>query len=297
MSRLLIALMLRAGIAYGPAGEGGGGAAAGAGAGAGGDAGGKPGAAGAGGSGGSDGEGDADGDGTGADGDGSSGDDDAGGNDGGAEKGDKGKADPDGEYVDDPTKTPEENAAAKAEHDAAKEARAALFGKPEKYADIQVPEGMLFDQDGANALHALAAELDLSQTAVDRLLALNGEVQARIGQAMAKQAADDLAASQADWLKDLRRDKVLGGKDHDAKLAKATEARLAFADQEYNDWLEASGLANFPPIVRQWYAVGEAMGEMPTLRDGGGQGKGDTAQDKLNRLYKPRAKRGAKGGE
>lgn len=291
MSKLLVAMMHRAGIPMAGENEGaGGGAGSGGGAGAGADKG-------------AGGGGDQNAGGSGAAADGGAGPGAAadGGNKGAEQGGGAGetpeqKAAREAEaaklakpYEDDPKLTPEKNAEAKAAHEKAQaDAKAAeYFGAPEKYADLVVPEGMTLDQDAANEIHGLAKQLNLSQKTVDQLV----DVQKQLYERQAKKAADDIAATEVAWTAELKADPVLGGNDHDAKLAKATEARNTFGTPGYNQFLKDAGLENHPDTVRTWYAISQALGEGSTVKPGGGQQQGErTAQDRLNDMYKPRKK-------
>lgn len=224
---------------------------------------------------------------------GAAGGDNQGGGDGGAgealygkEGGDEKAADEGGgaewkEYVDDPNKSAEENAAAKAEHDKTKPEGEGKEGKkegedapvdPASY-EFEVPENFELDPELDKEFRSFAAERKWSKEDVKALT----EMQMKL---YAKQS-EQLAATVEKWGEDLKTDKEIGGRDLDANLAKARAVRREFFDDEAKALLDKSGLGNHPAFVRGFVRLGRVMSEAGTLQ---GQGKA-TSSTILENLY------------
>lgn len=185
-------------------------------------------------------------------------------------------------YVDDPSKSAEENAAAKAEHDA-KAAKDGddkkdgdkpaneYLGAPEAY-DIKTPEGFQVDETIKGEFESAAKEIGLSQKGVERLVAIQTKLQ--------ENQATKTAELVKKWGEDIKADKELGGNDYQAKAAKAVEFRKAFFSDDAKALLDKSGLGNHPEIVRGFYRAGMAMGEAIAHKGGASQ-----QQDAATILY------------
>lgn len=188
----------------------------------------------------------------------------------GEEAGDKGDAASNqeaAEYVDDPAKTPEENAALKTEHDAkvaADKERAEFFGAPEKYADLVVPEGLNLDQAAADGLFEMGKKLGLSQKAIDALI----EIQKGVYERSAETAKTEWADTVKAWTTEVKEDKTLGGAAYEKNMGLAAAARNTFGTPEFQAWLDESQLGSHPEMVRFMVQVGQAMGEGSTLKGG-----------------------------
>lgn len=178
-------------------------------------------------------------------------------------KPDEGKAAEPVAYVDDPNKTPEENAAAKAEHERAEKAKP-YFGAPEKYGDFEIPEGVQLDQDAANELFALGKELNLSQAAIDKLIEIQAGVYARSAEATGKEWTDTVKG----WTDTVKADKDFGGANYEKNMGLAAHARSTFGSPELNAWLDETQLGSHPELVKFMVSVGQAMGEGKS--EGGG---------------------------
>lgn len=190
------------------------------------------------------------------------------------------------DYVEDATKTPEENNDLKKAFEGEKKRRAdaaPLFGKVDKYADIQVPDGMQLDQDAANQLHDMARTLGLSQQGVDSIIS----IQKGIYERMAAKSTEDFNATLKDWNKQLRADPLVGGAKFDEHIATSKKFLNAFADEETRKWLDDTKLSEHPGLVRLFFLAGEAMGEGTAL----GGGKTGQSGDVADILYNaPKAK-------
>lgn len=180
------------------------------------------------------------------------------------------------EYVDDPKKSKEENAAAKAEHDKTKpeagddkkgkKAEAGEERTPEQIAEtaksyrIEPPEGFNLDPEVDQQFRTFAAELDLDQAQVDRLK----EMQLL----MYERQADAVAAQAQAWGEQLQKDKDIGGTAYKGNVGLAIRALDEFFAPDVKAVLDKTGLGSHPEIVKGFVRLGKAMGEMPTLRGG-----------------------------
>jgi len=177
------------------------------------------------------------------------------------------------EFVADPAKTDEENAAAKAEHDAKAgktEEKPAndYLGAPETY-DLKTPEGYEIDAEVKTEFETTAKEIGLSQKGAEKLVAIQTKLQ--------EKQAERTAETIANWAKDVKADKELGGNDYDAKMAVARESLSTFGDEELGVLLDKTGLGNHPSMIRFMYRAGKSMGEGRAERGGASGAKEDAA--------------------
>jgi len=184
------------------------------------------------------------------------------------------------EYVDDPDKTDEENAAAKLEHDKTKPAEDDKDKTKEEpainaadYEFVEIPEGFELDPAVDKEFRDFAAERKWSKDDVKALSAMQVKLYAKQSEVHAEQVAT--------WGEELKTDKEVGGRGYDANMSKAREAKIAFFPPEVNAILDKTGLGNHPAIVKGFVRIGKAMGEMTTLH-----GKGKPANTSiLENLY------------
>lgn len=179
-------------------------------------------------------------------------------------------------YEDDPAKTPEENAAARAENDA----KHPINQVPEdgKY-QLTMPDGVELDQGLLDALGPTMAELKLSNGHAQMLVDKYIEQQ----QASATQRQEDWAKTIQGWADDAQKDPEMGGAKWDATKAAALSAVTRFGTPELKNYLEVSGAGNHPEIIRLMAKVGAMIGEdVPAVSDQPGKG---ASQDTASRMY------------
>lgn len=184
------------------------------------------------------------------------------------------------EYENDPNKTDEENAAAKAEHDKSKPKEEdkekkdePVPVKAEEYEFVDVPEGFELDPAVDKEFREFAAARGWSKDDVKELSAMQVKLYQRQAEAHA-----DLVAS---WGEEVKTDKEIGGRAFEQNVAKAREAKIAFFPPEADAIFDKTGLGNHPAIVKGLVRIGKAMGEMATL-----PGKGKAANTTvLESLY------------
>lgn len=181
------------------------------------------------------------------------------------------------EYVDDPAKTPEENAAAKAEHEKAKpkpEAKPGEEDTPEAIEAraaayvIEVPEEYKarVDAEVEGEFRSLMAGKKVDQETINAIT----QLQVKLYERQAATHADTIQK----WDKAVKADKELGGPDHDAKMGTVGVALNEFFEPEFTELLDKTGFGNHPQMIRGLYRMGVAMGETSALRqDGQGMGR------------------------
>lgn len=176
-------------------------------------------------------------------------------------------------YADDPALTADENAAKKAEFDAAK-TKAAADGviNPASY-EIKLIEGEALDPEIDREFREYAVGKKLTQDDVDKLTGFQRKV-------MEKQA-ENLAANVENWGNELRANKEIGGADFEKNCGLARAARDAFFPPAIKDVLKRTGMGNYPDFVLGMYRIGKAMGEAGIVPGG----KAQTQQSPVDILY------------
>lgn len=210
-----------------------------------------------------------------------------------AGEGDKGATDWK-EYADDPAKSAEENAAAKAEHDKTKpagddKAKAADAGKvPEdgKYT-LTMPDGVELDGELADALGPEFKELGLTNAQANKLVGKYTAIMQQRAEANAGKPESQWGAAAYEyfkangtpdtWADKAKADKDIGGANWDATVATASRAVTALGDADLKNYLNASGGGNHPSLIRFMAKVG-AMIKEDNPATGGAEGKGKPAE-------------------
>lgn len=181
------------------------------------------------------------------------------------------------EYVADPAKSDEENAAAKVEHDKAKpeepKADDPADKVPEdgKYA-LKMPEGVEVDQALLDELGPEFKELGLTQAQAQKLADKFVAAQ----QAKAEKQGSDWAATQTKWVDDAKADKDIGGDKWDSTVSNAQRAIKTLGSPALGEYLNASGGGNHPELIRVFAKVGAMLKEDNPA--GGGDGGSKPAE-------------------
>lgn len=184
------------------------------------------------------------------------------------------------EYVPDPAKSDEENAAAKAEHDKAKPADDAADTVPEdgKY-DLKMPEGVEVDQAMLDQFAPTFKELGLTTKQAQALADKFIEAQAKHGEAQAQ----NWAKLTGEWVDQAKADPEIGGAKWDATVKNASGVVKRFGNDAFRDYLNASGAGNHPEMIRFMAKVGAMIGEdRPAISENPGK---KIAQDTAAILY------------
>lgn len=210
------------------------------------------------------------------------------------EGGEKAQAEPPAgdwkEYADDPNKTAEQNAAAKAEHDKTKPAKTDdkndLANKvPEdgKY-DLKMPDGVELDTGMLDVLAPEFKEMGLTNGQVQKLAGKFTEI-------MQQRAADHASSAEGAWsaaahqyFKDngtpdkwadtAKVDKDIGGDKWNSTVENATRFANTMGTPALKDFLNKSGAGNHPELIRVFAKAGELIREdSPPSGGSGGAGK------------------------
>lgn len=182
------------------------------------------------------------------------------------------------EYVDDPAKSKEENAAAKAEHDKTKPApvKAGEYA-PIKIEDIKLPEGYELDKDAAAAALPVFHELKIDAAGASKLVALYNDLAAKAQEAPYK-AWEELNAK---WQADAKADAELGPIFPQVKesISRALDVALTPEQRsEFSKAMDLTGAGNHPAFIRAFYKLAEAFNEGKHV-----EGKGPSEHGQNNR--------------
>lgn len=176
------------------------------------------------------------------------------------------------EYQDDPAKSAEENAAAKAEHDKGKPAADDPLGKvPEdgKYT-LTMPDGVELDGELADALGPEFKELGLTHAQAQKLV----DKYIGIQQGRAAKQTEGFAKTVEGWVDTAKKDAEIGGDKWDGTVQAATRAVNRLGTPALKEYLNASGGGNHPELIRFMAKAGAMISEdNPASGGAGGQGK------------------------
>lgn len=185
-------------------------------------------------------------------------------------------------YENDPAKSDEENAAAKAEHDKTKPAEksddpANKVPEDGKY-ELKMPDGVEVDAELLAAVGPEFKELGLTQAQAQKLADKFIEVQtARMGK-----QSETWAATVTGWVDQAKADKEIGGDKWNSTVASAQRAVSTLGTPELKEYFEASGGGNHPELIRFMAKVG-AMIKEDNPASGNAAGKAQT--DRVSTLY------------
>lgn len=178
------------------------------------------------------------------------------------------------EYVSDPAKSDDENAAAKAEHDKTKPADKSddpLDKVPDdgKYT-LTMPEGVQLDQELLDELSpefkAAGLTSRQAQALTDKFIAKQTE--------RAKQQGETWGKTVAGWVDTAKKDPEIGGPKWDASVSDARRALNTLGTPALREYLEASGGGNHPELIRVFAKVGATLKEdNPAAGGAGGAGR------------------------
>lgn len=188
------------------------------------------------------------------------------------------------EYVPDPKKTAEENAAAKVEHDKTKPKEDDGKGKnkdddpankvPEdgKYT-LTMPEGVEVDQELLDALGPKFAAKKMTNAEAQEL----ADEFIKVQTARETKKREEWGNTVQKWADDAKADKDIGGDKWDATVASSRRAVNALGTPALKEYLQASGGGNHPELIRVFAKVGELIKEDDPA-GGGAEGKGKPAE-------------------
>lgn len=137
---------------------------------------------------------------------------------------------------------------------------------PEKY-EFTMPEDFVVDEAAVEAVTPILKELNCSQETAQKLVDLH------FAQIRAMQEAQEKAKAEtlAQWAKEIRADKDIGGPNVLQNLLPGTRLLDRFGSPALNELLQQSGLDRHPAVVRFLVAVGREFAE-DRWADGGKRG-------------------------
>jgi len=182
------------------------------------------------------------------------------------------------EYENDPSKSDEENARLKGEHDATKPKE----GDGKKDGDLldtvpddgkytlTMPEGVELDTELVDALGSSFKDLGLTTRQAQQLADKFIEVQTARG----KSAAEGWANRVQGWADEAKKDSEIGGTKWDGTVSAAQVALSKLGTPALKEYLNASGGGNHPELIRIFAKVGSLIQEDNPPADGaGGDGR------------------------
>jgi hypothetical protein len=163
--------------------------------------------------------------------------------------------------------TEDEKSEDKAEDKAEDDERAALYGAPEgEYEMPELPEGMTVDTDALAAVTPIAKELNLSNEGMAKLVGVYAtEIVPKVTDKVVEGIQRDVAAKHAEWagqsVEMVKTDEAFGGKSLKEVQQVAAKALDRFFGPEAREYLQDSGLGNYPAMVKGMYLVGTQIAE------------------------------------
>lgn len=144
-------------------------------------------------------------------------------------------------------------------------------GAPEKY-EFKAGEGQELDTAALEQFEPIARELNLTNEQAQKMVDLYGT---KIMPMVQKQQAESWQKTTEKWAADVKADKEIGGDKLTANLSAAQRALDQFGDPELKEYLDSTGLGNYPALVKAFIKVGKAMSEDKVVTGGHESGGSD----------------------
>lgn len=152
---------------------------------------------------------------------------------------------------------------------------------PEAY-ELRMPEGWGLDEEGLAALTPVMRELKATNEQVQAVADIYVK---RLSAAREKQLEADRAAARA-WQEEIKADPDIGGGALKENLAAVSRVLARYADKEVVEWLEVSGLGNYPPFVRAMVKMARDLSDDSFVSGGRGGGAGvDPMKEAAELIY------------
>lgn len=136
---------------------------------------------------------------------------------------------------------------------------------------IELPEGVQVDSHIAEQFGDICRDLNLSQSAYQKIVA-------KMGPVMAERQAARLEEVKKGFLAQGRADKDMGGANWATTKAEASKAYVKFVDPETRAFLKQTGLDCHPGIIRAFHNVQKAVADDTVVRGQASSGKPDPAK-------------------
>lgn len=151
-------------------------------------------------------------------------------------------------------------------------------GAPEQYADFALPDGYQLDSDMLESVTTFAKAHNLTQQQAQGLVDLGAKQAAQIvAQFTAEAQANPVMLAShwaSEWSKLTAADAEYGGKNLTTNMAQVAKVFGTFGTPELGEFLNKTGLAHHPELIRFMHRVGKAVGEDTLVTPSGGQGAG-----------------------
>ena len=138
-------------------------------------------------------------------------------------------------------------------------------GAPEQYADFTLPEGYELAGDMLESVSAFAKSHNLTQTQAQALVDIGAKQAAMIVEQFAGQATTSpVVAPQhwaGEWSKQTMADPEIGGNNLGSTIDLTARVFKTFGTPELGAFLQSTGLAHHPELVRFMHKVGKAVSE------------------------------------
>ena len=136
---------------------------------------------------------------------------------------------------------------------------------------IELPEGVQVDSHIAEQFGDICRDLNLSNSAYQKIVA-------KMGPVMAERQAARLEEVKKGFLAQGRADKDMGGANWATTKAEASKAYVKFVDPETRAFLKQTGLDCHPGIIRAFHNVQKAVADDTVVRGQASSGKLDPAK-------------------
>lgn len=136
---------------------------------------------------------------------------------------------------------------------------------------IELPEGVQVDSHIAEQFGDICRDLNLSNSAYQKIVA-------KMGPVMAERQSARLEEVKKEFLAQGRADKDMGGANWATTKAEASKAYVKFVDPETRAFLKQTGLDCHPGIIRAFHNVQKAVADDTVVRGQASSGKLDPAK-------------------
>lgn len=136
---------------------------------------------------------------------------------------------------------------------------------------IELPEGVQVDSHIAEQFGDICRDLNLSNSAYQKIVA-------KMGPVMAERQSARLEEVKKEFLAQGRADKDMGGANWAVTKAEASKAYVKFVDPETRAFLKQTGLDCHPGIIRAFNNVQKAVADDTVVRGQASSGKLDPAK-------------------
>lgn len=137
-------------------------------------------------------------------------------------------------------------------------------GPPEEYADFEVGENTILDDEALAEFKGMAKELGLKQEQAQQMVSMAE----KLSQKWAEGLQNHIVETRTAWRDTVKTDKELGGDALPENLATAKSAIEAFGTPELKKMLDDTGVGDNPEFIRFALRVGKANREHDFVKSG-----------------------------